>query len=73
MGGAVTGGRVLTDWPGLKKAQLYENRDLRPTIDLRAVFKGVLHDHLEIGTAALEDRVFPESGSFPALKGLIKA
>jgi uncharacterized protein (DUF1501 family) len=73
LGGAVAGGRVVSDWPGLKRAQLHDNRDLKPTIDLRAVFKGVLHDHLEIGTAALENRVFPESGSSPPLKGLIGA
>ncbi len=40
------GGRVISDWPGLKPANLYQGRDLAPTTDLRAVFKGVLHDHL---------------------------
>ena len=39
-GGAVAGGRVIADWPGLKSANLYENRDLKPTTDLRAVLKG---------------------------------
>ena len=41
-GGAVKGGRVIADWPGLKDADLYESRDLKPTTDLRAVLKGVL-------------------------------
>ena len=45
VGGAVKGGRVISDWPGLKPANLYQGRDLAPTADLRAVFKGVLHDH----------------------------
>ncbi len=45
-GGAVAGGRVVADWPGLKPEHLYENRDLMPTTDLRAVLKGVLADHL---------------------------
>src|SRR5262245_38816819 len=40
-GGAVRGGRVLADWPSLAQSALYEGRDLRPTTDLRAVFKGV--------------------------------
>jgi uncharacterized protein (DUF1501 family) len=40
VGGALNGGRVIADWPGLKPADLYENRDLKPTIDLRAVLKG---------------------------------
>ncbi len=35
-GGAVKGGRVVSDWPGLAARELYENRDLKPTTDLRA-------------------------------------
>ena len=46
LGGPVRGGRVIADWPGLADGQLYEARDLRPTLDLRAVLKGVLRDHL---------------------------
>ena len=41
-GGALKGGRVIADWPGLKPADLYQDRDLKPTTDLRAVLKGVL-------------------------------
>ena len=41
-GGALKGGRVIADWPGLKDADLYQGRDLKPTMDLRAVLKGVL-------------------------------
>ena len=36
----IKGGRVIADWPGLTEAQLYEGRDLKPTVDLRAVLKG---------------------------------
>ena len=43
-GGAIKGGRVIADWPGLKEAQLFEKRDLKPTTDLRAVLKGLLSD-----------------------------
>ncbi|MBP0651989.1 DUF1501 domain-containing protein, partial [Mycobacterium tuberculosis] len=46
VGGAVKGGRVVADWPGLAEGQLYEKRDLRPTTDMRALFKGLLADHL---------------------------
>ncbi len=35
LGGAVRGGRVLADWPGLGPAQLRDGRDLAPTIDVR--------------------------------------
>ena len=45
-GGALKGGRMIADWPGLKESQLYEARDLKPTTDLRAVLKGLLRDHL---------------------------
>ena len=47
-GGAVKGGRVIADWPGLKTANLRDQRDLKPTTDLRAVIKGVLRDHLRV-------------------------
>jgi uncharacterized protein (DUF1501 family) len=63
-GGAVKGGRVIADWPGLKPASLYEGRDLAPTTDLRAVIKGVLRDHLGLGERVLAEAVFP--GSAPA-------
>ena len=70
-GGAVNGGRVISDWPGLKIANLYENRDLKPTTDLCAVIKGVLRDHLGLGDKVLADSVFPESAGVKAVQGLI--
>jgi len=70
-GGAVKGGRVISDWPGLKPASLYQGRDLAPTNDLRAVFKGVLHDHLGISERALAETVFPDSAPVKAMKGLL--
>jgi uncharacterized protein (DUF1501 family) len=72
-GGAINGGRVLADWPGLSQSALYENRDLRPTTDLRAVFKGVLADHLRIPIAALERDAFPDSASVRATRDLVRA
>jgi uncharacterized protein (DUF1501 family) len=73
VGGAVAGGRVVADWPGLSSRALYQGRDLRPTLDLRCVLKGVLAEHLEIPARALEASVFPESGPARSLRGLIKA
>jgi uncharacterized protein (DUF1501 family) len=72
LGGRVAGGRVRANWPGLKPASLFENRDLAPTTDLRALAKGVLASHLGLDTAAL-GKVFPNSAAAPALTGLIKA
>ena len=41
-GGALAGGRVLGDWPGLGRAELREQRDLRPTSDIREWLAGAL-------------------------------
>jgi uncharacterized protein (DUF1501 family) len=70
-GGALKGGRVIADWPGLKRADLYEGRDLKPTIDLRAVFKGMLKDHLRLDDRALAAKVFPGSGDLQPMPGLL--
>jgi uncharacterized protein (DUF1501 family) len=70
-GGAVNGGRVIADWPGLKQAALYEGRDLAPTTDLRAVLKGVLHDHLGVSERVLAETVFPDSAGVKAMQGLV--
>lgn len=71
VGGAVKGGRIVADWPGLAEASLFEGRDLKPTQDLRAVLKGVLRDHLGVPDGALAQTVFPESRAVRALDGLI--
>lgn len=73
LGGAVQGGRVIADWPGLARGNLLENRDLKPTRDLRSVMKGVLRDHLGVSPASLESQVFPDSGIARPLDGLIRA
>ncbi len=69
-GGAVRGGRILGDWPGLGAHQLHDGRDLRATTDLRALFKGVLREHLGVPDSAVESRVFPGSRGVRAMQGL---
>lgn len=71
-GGAINGGRVIADWPGLATSNLYEGRDLKPTIDLRSLFKGVLADHLSIPEALLEKDVFPGSSGAAVTRDLIR-
>ncbi|MGD2133488.1 MAG: DUF1501 domain-containing protein [Maricaulaceae bacterium] len=68
-GGAVRGGRILGDWPGL--AQLHEDRDVRPANDLRGLFKGVLRDHWGVDRSDLDRFVFPESSGVRAMDGVI--
>jgi uncharacterized protein (DUF1501 family) len=70
-GGALQGGRVIADWPGLKPAQLYEERDLKPTTDLRSVLKGLLRDHLRVEESVLASTVFPDSAAAVPVAGLV--
>lgn len=70
-GGAVRGGRVLADWPGLAPAQRFEGRDLRITTDLRALLHGLLHEHLQVPRAALDRTVLP--GVSAPLRDLLRA
>jgi uncharacterized protein (DUF1501 family) len=72
-GGAVRGGRVMADWPGLARAALLDDRDLRPTLDLRSVFKGVLDEHMHVGAKTLATRIFPDSSGARPLQGLMRA
>ncbi len=70
-GGALKGGRVVADWPGLNDQDLYQGRDLRPTTDLRAVLKGLLRDHLGVDERALAATVFPDSAAVRPMAGLV--
>ena len=58
-------------WPGLRSGQLFENRDLAPTADLRAVAKGILVAHLGLNPNALGE-IFPGSDGVAAMAGLIR-
>ncbi len=71
VGGALKGGRVIADWPGLKPANLLKDRDLKPTTDLRAVLKGLLADHLRADARMLAADVFPGSEQIKPMAGLV--
>jgi uncharacterized protein (DUF1501 family) len=68
----VQGGRVIADWPGLSSTALFEGRDLRPTLDMRSIMKGVLDEHLRVPAKALEQEVFPDSAHAKGLGGLMR-
>ncbi len=70
-GGAVKGGRVIADWPGLKQTNLFEGRDLKPTTDVRAIMKGLLAEHLGLGANVLAASIFPDSASVKPMLGLV--
>jgi uncharacterized protein (DUF1501 family) len=72
LGGAVNGGRVHAEWPGLAKRDRNDGRDLKITTDLRAVLRSVLADHLQLASRALDNDVFPGSGALKHV-ALLKA
>ena len=73
VGGAIKGGKVWGDWPGLANGSLTDGRSLRATTDMRTVFKGLLADHLGVPTSILDKSVFPDSKDAIAMKDLLKS
>src|SRR6185436_11815928 len=57
LGGSATGGRVLTQWPGMSAQQLYQGQDLQVTIDYRDILAEIVSYRL--GNTRL-DLVFPD-------------
>jgi uncharacterized protein (DUF1501 family) len=72
-GGAVQGGQVKAEWVGLGSGSLKDGRDQPARTDLRALFKGVLAEHMAVPNGALETTVFPDSASAAPIKGLIRS
>jgi uncharacterized protein (DUF1501 family) len=72
-GGAVQGGQVKAEWVGLSSGVLKDGRDQPAKTDLRALFKGVLAEHMDVPGGALESTIFPDSASAVPIKGLIRA
>ncbi|HCH62107.1 MAG: hypothetical protein CL927_07795 [Deltaproteobacteria bacterium] len=72
-GGNVLGGRVVTDWPGLRPQDLLDGRDLRPTLAARQLFKAALHGGLDISDNALEQVVFPGTAALPRPTGWFRS
>jgi len=68
-GGALRGGRVVADWPGLAEADLYDRRDLMPTRDVRAHLAWIIAGITGLPRAGLERAVFPglQMGEDPGL------
>ena len=71
LGGSLKPGGIIGDWPTLKASALFEGRDLAPTLDIRALFKGVLADQMGLDRRVLDNEVFPDSAGIAALKGLV--
>lgn len=61
IGGNIEGGRIITKWPGLSENQLYQGRDLNPTIDLRSISKNILTSHYNISPNIIDRYILPNS------------
>ena len=72
VGGNVNGGRVVADWPGLARRNLYQERDLAVTLDIRAMFKGIAHEHLKVSSHDLDTKVFPNSAGITPMRDLVR-
>ncbi len=72
-GGKVKGGRVLADWPGLAPANLYEGRDLKPTLGTDALIAGAVAAHFGIDSARAAAALFPGvTGAGRPVEGLMR-
>ena len=72
LGGTVTGGRILSDWPGLGQSQLYEGRDLKPTTSIDALLAGALAGHFRLDPAQVAPKLFPGGAGVP-MSGLVRS
>lgn len=73
MGGAVNGGRVVADWPGLADAALYEDRDLKPTLGLDAVIGSTLAAHFDLTPQIAARKLFPDVQMARPIQDLVRA
>jgi uncharacterized protein (DUF1501 family) len=73
IGGAVKGGRVFTDWPGLSQATLYDNRDLKATMSLDALIAGAAGESFVIDPALVARTVFKEGSGAQPMTGLLRS
>jgi uncharacterized protein (DUF1501 family) len=72
VGGAVKGGRVVADWPGLNAAALYENRDLKPTMALDQFITAAVAEHFSLDPAHAGPVLFPQMTAGNRISGLIR-
>ncbi|MBN8499719.1 MAG: DUF1501 domain-containing protein [Sphingomonadales bacterium] len=72
LGGAIAGGRTIADWPGISSAQLYEGRDLRPTLSMETLVGSAVAAHFGLDPADAIPRLFAEAAGKP-LAGLIRS
>lgn len=73
VGGAVQGGRVAADWPGLAPANLFQGRDLKPTLALEALIASACAEALQLDPERTARVLFPASARSKPLPRLLHA
>lgn len=73
LGGGVAGGRVIADWPGVRSADLYEGRDLRPTMALESLVSGAIAGHYALDPALVARTLYPAHVGLRPVEGLSRA
>lgn len=73
LGGAVNGGRVLADWPGLSDTALYDGRDLKPTLALDTLIHSAVTSHFDISATAAASKLFPNMQASRPIQDLVRA
>ncbi|PCE27104.1 hypothetical protein BWP39_09995 [Paraburkholderia acidicola] len=72
LGGGVSGGRVLADWPGLRPADLYQSRDLKPTTSLDALIAGAASESMRLDPQRTAIALFGTTNAPRATSGLVR-
>jgi uncharacterized protein (DUF1501 family) len=57
-GGLLKKSQVHTDWPGLKRKEMYEGRDLNATIDARSVYASAMSTVFDLDFKRIQKDVF---------------
>lgn len=73
LGGAIKGGRIMADWPGLKSADLYEGRDLRPTMQLEALIAATVAEHFSLDPDRVSAELYPALTGLKRINAIVKA
>ena len=72
LGGDIKGGRVLADWPGLNQSNLYEGRDLKPTLNLDSLIASITSASFGLAPDSVSKTLFPEANIGKHLEGLMR-
>jgi uncharacterized protein (DUF1501 family) len=73
VGGAVQGGRIVTDWPGLAPRDLYEGRDLKPTLALDSLVAAACAEAFRLEPERTRSVLFPEAGRGTRVPRLLRS